>query len=94
MKVYSVSPIDSVDGQVCYFTNKADAMKCARENVVGGPTTTVEVNTIRAGRGRDLFVDLLNRVRWCESSEVVAVIPSKPAPIDYRSRAMISTPAI
>lgn len=82
MKVYSVSPIESVDGQVCYFTNKRAAFDCARENVVGGPETTVEENTVRAGKGRDLFVDLLNRVRWCAETKVVRVFPSKPVRIE------------
>jgi hypothetical protein len=77
MKVYSVSPVDSVDGQVCYFTNKRDAIQCAREVASDGSQATVEARTIRAGRGRDLFVDLLNRVRWCADSEVVKVFPAK-----------------
>lgn len=77
MKVYAVSPVDSVDGQVCYFTNKAEAFKCARAVADEGTEATVEVNTIRAGKGRDLFVDLLNRVRWSASSEVVKVFPGK-----------------
>ena len=81
MKVYGVSPVDSVDGQVCYFTNKADAFKCARENADGGPETTVEENTVRAGKGRDLFVDLLNRVRWCAETKVVKVFPAKSVKI-------------
>lgn len=82
MKVYSVSPVDSVDGGVCYFTNKADAFKAAREIAAAGNEATVEAETIRGGKGRDLMVALLNRVGWSGMTEVVRVFPAKPVRIE------------
>lgn len=84
MKVYSVSPVESVDGGVAYFTDKATAFRSARVIARGGTEATVEVETVREGGGRGLVVALLNRVGWSIGSEVVKVFPAKdcPAPED------------
>lgn len=82
MKVYSVSPVDSADGGVAYFTNKAEAFAAARIIAADGSEATVEVETIRAGKGRDLIVALLNRVGWSAESSVVRVFPAKPVRIE------------
>ncbi len=76
-KVYSVSPVEDCDGGVAWFTNQESAFKVARAIASAGTTATVERETIYPGRGRDLIVNLLNRVGFSAGSEVVKVFPAK-----------------
>ncbi len=82
MKVYYVSPIDDAIEGARYFTNKTDAFKAAREIAAGGTEATVDADTIRPGRGRDLLVALLNRSGFSLATEVVKVFPAKEVVIE------------
>jgi hypothetical protein len=80
MKVYSVYPDSSAIESESFYTNKADAIGRAKYLVETGETleATVTLNTIRAGKGRDLIVALLNRVGYTTGhGEVVMTFSNK-----------------